>query len=132
MLSSPSIPNEQRAYTGQERRGSPRISANYAIRFQRVLPSGEKCVRYAQTRNVSSEGILMSSTERLAPDTRVDISIGIPFIYATSLPAAQLDGAAVVVRSEPADPEEDGEFAANIALRFLQTPTISTELSMFD
>lgn len=132
MPTSSLIPNEQRAYAGPERRRSPRTSAKYPIRFRRVLPSGEKYERYAQTRNVSSEGVLLSSMEKLTPGMRVDISIAIPFIYAASLPAAQLDSAAVVVRSEPADPYEGGEFAANIALRFLQKPTVSTELSMFD
>ncbi len=132
MLTPPSIPNEKRTYPGSEKRRSPRIAASYPIRFQRVLPSGEKCDRYAQTRNVSAEGVLMSCGETLTSGTRVDVSIAIPLGHATSLPAAQLDGAAVVVRTEPASLNEDGEFAAIIALRFLQPPTVSTELSMFD
>lgn len=74
----------------------------------------------------------MSSMERVEPGTRIDISVGIPFIDSSPLPAAQLDGVAVVVRSEPADPHEDDEFAANIAMRFLQPLTVSAELSMFD
>jgi hypothetical protein len=132
MPTSQNTPDVPQSYAGPERRGAPRIPANYPIRILRILSTGERFERYAQTKNISSEGILLSSVDTLRPGTRVNVSVGIPFVYAASLPSVQLDCAAVVVRSEPIDSREADEFGTSIALKFLQKPTVSTELSMFD
>jgi len=132
MTPSTYLSGEQRLYAGPERRRAPRIPANFPVRFQRRSPSGGEYERYAQTKNVSSDGVLLESMEMFEQGTEVDVSIGIPFTSAASLPTAQLNGVAVVVRSESASPCESDGFAASIALKFVTRPTVSTELSMFD
>lgn len=124
--------DEARQYAGPERRGYPRISANYPICVRLVSSSGEMIERYAQTRNVSAKGILFSCLEALEIGIEVDILMGIPSAYAASLPAAQLTGEAVVVRCEPIGPLEDEGIGARVALKFLKMPKLTTELSMFD
>ena len=123
---------ETSCYTGPERRRSRRIPANYSICVRSSPPSGKELERYAQTRNISSEGVLFLCPDMLEQGAEVDVSIGIPSAYAVSLPAAQLDTVAVVVRSERIEPDEGVMFGANVALRFTERPSLSTRLSMFD
>jgi hypothetical protein len=105
---------------------------NYPIRVRFVLPTGEKLERYSQIRNVSSAGLLFACVDVLEPGTEVDVSIGIPFVHAASLPMAQLNGEALVLRSGSPGPAEEYALGREVALKFLGTPILSTELSMFD
>ena len=132
MSVAPSPANNAQRYAGQEKRSYPRIPANYPICVRFSSPSGEQLERYAQTKNVSAEGVFFSCINELRVGTEVDVLMGIPAAYAASVPAAQLDGCAVVVRSGPVDPLDERGFGANIALRFLEKPRLSTEVSMFD
>ena len=83
--------NETNRYSGPERRTFLRIPAGYPVCVRFISPDGGKCERYAQTRNVSAEGVLFSCTETLAPGTKVDMLMGIPSAYAASLPAAHFN-----------------------------------------
>jgi len=121
-----------RHYHGPEKRGARRIPADYSICVRCPSRSGEELERYAQTRNISPGGVLFLCPDMLEPGTEVSVSIGIPSAYAASLPAAQLDSAAVVVRSEAISPDNQHIFGANIALKFTEKPSLSTRLSMFD
>ena len=132
MVGADSSVSETRRFTGPEKREYSRIPANYPICVRFGSSSGETIERYAQTRNVSVEGVLFSSMEKIAVGTKVKVLIGIPSAYAASLPAAQLNGTAVVVRCEPLDPVEDRGFGARIALKFLEKPNLTTHVSMFD
>ena len=96
-----------RHYHGPEKRGARRIPADYSICVRCPSRSGEELERYAQTRNISPGGVLFLCPDMLEPGTEVSVSIGIPSAYAASLPAAQLDSAAVVVRSEAISPDKD-------------------------
>ncbi len=119
-------------YTGPEKRGYPRIPANYPIFVRFASSSGEMTERYAQTKNVSAEGALFSCMETIDTGTKMEFHMGIPSAYAASLPAAQLNGEAVVVRSEQVNPLDEKGYGAKIALKFTSKPTLSTEISMFD
>ncbi len=121
-----------RDYDGPERRVAPRIEVNYPIRVRFALPTGEQLERYSQIRNVSSAGLLFTCMDSLEPGTEVDVSIGIPFVHAASLPMAQLNGEALVLRSGSPGPDEEYAVGREVALKFLKPPTLSTELSMFD
>ena len=124
--------DETRRFAGPEKREYPRIPANYPICIRFASSSGETIERYAQTRNVSVEGVLFSSAEKLEIGTKVTVLMGIPSAYAASLPAAQLNGEAVVVRSERVNPLDNERFGSTIALRFTKKPYLTTEVSMFD
>lgn len=132
MFTSQAPLNSPRNYDGPERRGAPRIEVNYPIRVRFALPTGEKLERYSQLTNVSAAGLLFTCVDALKPGTEVDVSIGIPFVHAASLPMAQLNGEALVLRSESSVPDEEYTVSREVALKFLGTPTLSTELSMFD
>ena len=119
-------------YSGPERRMLRRIQTNYSICVRSPSSPGEALERYAQTRNISSEGVLFLCPDMLGAGTEVNVSIGIPSAYAASLPAAQLDTVAVVLRSEPVGPDEEHAFGANVALKFTEKLRLSTHLSMFD
>ncbi|RJP74606.1 MAG: PilZ domain-containing protein [Candidatus Abyssobacteria bacterium SURF_17] len=119
-------------YGGPERRKAQRIPVSYPIRLRFISSAGEALERYAQTRNVSSTGVLCGSLDAPEPGMKVDFSIGVPSAYARSLPTAQLNGLAVVARREPPAMNEALELERNIALKFLTRPVLSTELSMFD
>jgi hypothetical protein len=121
-----------RSFAGPERREYPRIPASYPICIRYSSSSGQTIERYAQTRNVSVEGILFSSMDSHETGTRVTVLMGIPSAYAASLPAAQLNAEAVVVRCEPLDPLGNQGFGAGIALKFIKKPYLTTEVSMFD
>ncbi len=58
--------------------------------------------------------------------------MGIPSANAASLPAAQLSGKAVVVRCERADSPEGEGLGAGIALKYIEKPNLTTDVSMFD
>jgi len=133
MQAAQSPANEAQHYAGPEKREYSRIPAGYPICVRFASLSGETVERFAQTMNVSVEGVLFSCAESLEIGTRVDFQIGIPSAHAASLPAAQLNGKAVVMRSERVDPlaEEEG-YGAKIALKFIHKPSFSTEVSMFD
>lgn len=124
--------NDKPRYTGPEKRRYPRISVNYPICIRFESSSGQVIERYAQTRNVSVEGVLFSSAEKLEPGMKVTVLMGIPSAFAASLPAAQLNGEAVVVRSERVNPLENEGFGNSIALKFTNKPYLTTEVSMFD
>lgn len=124
--------DETRRFTGPEKREYPRIPVNYPICIRFASSSGETIERYAQTRNVSVEGVLFSSMEKIETGTKVTVLMGIPSAFAASLPAAQLNGEAVVVRSERVNPLNNEGFGSSIALRFTNKPYLTTEVSMFD
>jgi len=124
--------DEAQRYSGPEKREYPRIPASYPICIRFVSSSGETVERYAQTRNVSVEGVLFSSMERLEAGTKVTVLMGIPSAFAVSLPAAQLNAEAVVVRSDRVNPLENEGFGTSIALKFTKKPYLTTEISMFD
>lgn len=132
MVVASSSVDETRRFTGPEKREYPRIIANYPICVRFGSPSGETIERYAQTRNVSVEGVLFSCMEKLEVGTKVKVLMGIPSAYAASLPAAQLNGEAVIVRCESLDTVEDKGFGALVALKFLEKPKFTTQVSMFD
>jgi hypothetical protein len=124
--------DEKRRFAGPEKREYPRIPVNYPICIRFVSASGQTVERYAQTRNVSVEGVLFSSMEKLEPGMKVTVHMGIPSAFAASLPAAQLNGEAVVVRSERVNPLENEGFGSSVALKFTNKPYLTTEVSMFD
>jgi len=132
MSEAGSITDKTRRFAGPEKREYPRIPANYPICIRFLSSSGETVERYAQTRNVSVEGVLFSSMEKLETGMKVTVSMGIPSAYAASLPAAQLDSEAVVVRSERVNPLDNEGFGTSIALKFTEKPQLTTEISMFD
>lgn len=120
------------AYTGQERRESPRIPAQYPICVRFAATPDETIERFAQTRNVSAGGVFFTCMDSLEIGTKVAVLVGIPAAYGDSVPAAQLEGEAVVMRCASAAPPEHEDFRAAIALKFLGRPTLTTEVSMFD
>ena len=124
--------DEPQHYAGAERRKCPRIEANYPICIRYGSSSGGRLERYAQTRNVSAGGVLFACMEVVEPGTQVDVLMGIPSVYAASLPAAQLNGVAQVVRSEAIGVHEEDTFGARVAMRFTETPSLSTLVTMFD
>lgn len=132
MASTETRSNPGETYGGPERRRAHRIPVSYPIRIRFVSASGENQERYAQTRNVSSNGVLCGSLDTPEPGLKVDFSIGVPSAYARSLPTAQLNGMAVVVRHDLLATDESPATERNIALKFLTRPVLSTELSMFD
>jgi hypothetical protein len=117
---------------GSERRDSLRTEISYPLRLRFSSPAGETLDRFAGTCNVSAGGILFTSVEPLEEGTEVEVHVGLPSVHASGLPAAQLDGTAVVLRSDSIDPDERGAFEARVALRFTQTPRLSSKVSMFD
>jgi hypothetical protein len=119
-------------YAGPERRRAPRMSADYPLRVRSVLPSGATHERFAQVLDVSAEGLMFGCVDGLEPGTRVDVSVAIPYAQGVSLPGAQLDAEAVVLRCEPSSPDEAAGFGKRIALKFLSKPVVLTEVSMFD
>jgi hypothetical protein len=119
---------ETKRFTGPEKRQYPRIPAKYPICVRFESSSGQAVERYAQTRNVSVEGVFFSCMERLEVGQDVGVFMGIPSAHAASLPAAQLNGKAVVVRCERVEPLED----AGVALKFVEKPSLTTHVSMFD
>ena len=121
-----------RPFAGPERREYPRIPVNYPICVRFSSSSGQTLERYAQTKNVSVEGVLFSSMDGLETGTKVTVLMGIPSAYAASLPAAQLNAEATVVRSEPLDPLGNEGYGTGIALKFTKKPYLTTEVSMFD
>ena len=132
-MAYPSLaPEEIRDYSGPERRTSSRIRLEYPICIRFASPSGSGPKRFARTVNVSPSGVLFACAEMLEPGANVDVSIGIPSARSDSLLEAQVNGAASVVRSEPAASGETDSLRANVALKFLETPNISMEISMFD
>ena len=132
MTASGSSMENARPYSGPERREYPRIPANYPICIRFSSSSGQTVERYAQTKNVSVEGVLFSSMDSLETGTRVSVLMGIPSAFAASLPAAQLNGEAIVVRSERLDPRTNEGLGNEIALKFVRKPYLTTEVSMFD
>ena len=88
--------------------------------------------RYAETKNVSAAGVLMAPLEMLPSGTKVDMQIGIPSAYISSLPGAQLNSPAMVVRSEPIEMKTAHVFGSKVALKFLDKPKITTKITMFD
>jgi hypothetical protein len=114
----------------EERRNSLRLQATYPVRI-RFRHSGKELEWFSHTSNVSCDGLSISSVDRIEPGTEVSISLAIPFGPITSFPAAQLDGTAVVVRSESADRTEDDVYNQRLALKFLEKPKVSTQISMF-
>jgi len=118
-------------YGGRERRNSPRIRAQYPVRLQ-LHHSGSCSEWFSHTSNVSSEGLLVALSESLEPGIEVNVSLAIPVGSSSSLPAAQLDGSAVVLRSEAADRTRNDGYSQKVALRFLEKPAVSTGVSMFD
>ncbi len=121
-----------RRYAGPERREYQRIPVGYPICVRYSSSSGETVERFAQTKDVSVDGVLYSCAEPIETGTKVDIRMGIPSAYAASLPAAQLNGEGEVVRCEPVDPLSEDGYGARIALRFTAKLSLSTEVSMFD
>jgi hypothetical protein len=132
MATPESSVDNARPFSGPERREYPRIPANYPICIRFSSSSGQTIERYAQTKNVSVEGVLFSSMDNLETGTKVTVLMGIPSAFAASLPAAQLNGEAIVVRSEPLDPLGSEGFGTGIALKFIKKPYLTTEISMFD
>lgn len=123
--------DETNCFTGSEKRRYRRTEAKYPICVRFVSSHGVNIERYAETINVSVEGVLFAPMESLSAGTRVETQIGVPSTYVSSLPAAQLNGSAIVVRSEPFDSNED-IFGSQVALRFLEKPSITTRITMFD
>lgn len=121
--------SEARQYAGPEKRAYHRIPESYPLCVRFISASGEVTERYAQTRDVSAKGVLFSCVDALEIGTKVDVQLGIPSAYAASLPAAQLNGRAIVVRSEPIRGEG---FGVQVALKFIGKPYLSTVVSMFD
>ena len=121
-----------RSYEGSDRRDYPRIPANYPICIRFSSPSGETIERYAQTRNVAAKGVFFACADAPETGTEVDVLMGIPSVHAASLPAAQLEGRAVVVRRDPIDPADNEGFGVRVALKFLERPLLTTKISMFD
>ncbi|GAB4351129.1 MAG: hypothetical protein Kow0099_35060 [Candidatus Abyssubacteria bacterium] len=129
------IPDPARAgqsHAGTERRRAPRLPADYPVRVRCILPSGAHLERYAKLRNVSAEGLLFHCAERLEPGMRVSVSVAIPYPQCASLPAAQVDAEAVVMRCEPSNQDAAADFGKKIALKFLTRPVVLTEVSMFE
>lgn len=118
--------------TGVDRRKSRRLEAKYPACITFVSPYGVDVERYAETRNVSAEGALLASTGLPPSGTHVEMQIGIPSSFAASLPGAQLNVSAEVVRSESVDITAENMYGSMIALRFLGKPTITTNITMFD
>jgi len=121
--------SEARRYAGREKRACARIPESYPLCVRFISASGEVAERYAQTRDVSAKGVLFSCVDALEIGTKVDVQLGIPSAYAASLPAAQLNGRAIVVRSEPI---RGKGFGVQVALKFIGKPHLSTVVSMFD
>ena len=121
-----------RSYEGSDRRNYPRIPANYPICIRFSSPSGETIERYAQTRNVAAKGVFFACADAPETGTEVDVLMGIPSVHAASLPAAQLEGRAVVIRRNSIDPRDNDGFGMRIALKFLEKPLLTTRVSMFD
>lgn len=132
MVAASSPVDKTKRFTESEKRQYPRIPANYPICIRFKSSSGLTVERYAQTRNVSVEGVFFSCAERLAIGQNVSVLMGIPSAYAASLPAAQLNGKAVVVRCERAGPLGDEGFGPGVALKFVEKPNLTTHVSMFD
>jgi len=120
------------AYAGAERRGSPRLQASYPVRIRFIDSTGDIVERFSHTKNVSSSGLLIISADAPEIGTNVDISIAIPAGSNAILPEAQLDAAAVVLRSEALDREANDGCSRQFALHFVGAPSVSSHLSMFD
>jgi hypothetical protein len=119
-------------YTGTERRRSPRLQASYPVRVRFINSTGDIIERFSHTRNVSSRGLLIVAADAPEVGTNVDVSVAIPAGSNAVLPEAQLDVAAVVLRSEAVDHEANDGYSRQFALHFIETPSVSPHLSMFD
>jgi hypothetical protein len=131
-LASIEVAGGAQTYNGVNRRKHRRIEAKYPICVTFVSRHGTNVERYAETRNVSSAGVLIGPLESVPAGTKVDMQMGIPSGNVFSVPSAQLNCAAVVVRSEPIDTDEDTLFQSRVALRFVEKPKITTKVTMFD
>ena len=132
-MSEPRFPEEEtRSYGGSERRDYPRIPASYPICIRFTSPSGKMIERFAQTRDVAAKGVFFACAEAPETGTEVEVLMGIPSVHAASLPAAQLEGWAVVVRRDPIHPTDNEGFGVRVALKFLKKPCLTTKISMFD
>ncbi len=131
---SPLEPTSDRTgdYAGPERRKSPRIYVQYPVCIRFASERGLEIERYSHTINVSADGILLTSMRALEPGVKVDVSVAVSSTDISSIPAAQLNGIASVVRSTAARRGDEDVFANDVALKFVGKPTLSTEVSMFD
>lgn len=119
-------------YAGPERRYSLRLQASYPVRIRFINSSGDVIERFSQTKNVSSRGLLIVSADAPEVGTNVDVSVAVPAGSNAVLPDAQLDVAAVVLRSEVVGQETNDGYSHQFALHFIETPSVSPHLSMFD
>lgn len=119
-------------YAGPERRKSPRIDVQYPACIRFASERGQELERYSHTINVSADGILLTSMSALEPGVKVDVSVAVSTTDISSIPAAQLNGVASVVRSTAARRGDEDVFLNDVALKFVEKPTLSTEVSMFD
>ncbi|MBI5115519.1 PilZ domain-containing protein [Candidatus Poribacteria bacterium] len=131
MQPAQNMTNAVSAYLGTDRRKSRRTDSNYPIRIRLMGPSGDMREHFSHTRNISPDGVMFAYSKTLSPGAEVDVAIAIPPTYSQFLPPSQLDAAAVVVRSEQVAGENDG-FNVNVALRFIGTPKLSMNVSMFE
>jgi hypothetical protein len=119
-------------YAGSERRQYPRLPATYPICVRFASSSGEPVERFTQTINVAAKGIFFPCVQALEVGSEVGVLMGIPSTETTSLPAAQLEGRAVVVRCEPCGKKKNAAAQLGIAIKFLEKPVLSTRVTMFD
>ena len=131
-MASIEVAGGTQTYNGVNRRKHRRIKGKYPICVKFVSQHGASVDRYAETSNVSSAGVLVAPVESLPSGTKVDMQIGIPSAHVSSVPGAQLNCAAVVVRSELVDTKKDTMFGSRVALKFIEKPKITTRVTMFD
>ena len=131
---SPLEPTAKRTgdYEGPERRESPRIDVQYPVCIRFASERGREIERYSHTINVSADGILLTSMSALDAGVKVDVSVAVSTTDISSIPAAQLNGVASVVRSTAARRGDEDVFLNDVALRFVEKPTLSTVVSMFE
>jgi c-di-GMP-binding flagellar brake protein YcgR len=65
------------AYTGPERRKSPRVSGRFIVSY-RILEEYNKA-DISQTRNISLGGILLTTNRAFDPGTNIALEIRLPF-----------------------------------------------------
>ncbi len=131
MVSTP-VAEGVKQFTGLERRRSRRLAAKYPVCMSFISPHGEKIERYGETRDVSSEGVLLTCTGSLPSGTNVEMQIAVPSAFVESLPGAQLNVSAEVVRSAPLGVTAENIYETMVALKFLEKPRITTHITMFD
>lgn len=119
-------------YAGMERRKSPRIDAQYPVCIRFTSDKGEEIERYSHTINVSADGMLLTSVRALEPGVEVDVRVAVSTNTISPVPTAQLNGIASVVRCTSGRRGDDGVILTDVALNFVEKPTLSTEVSMFD